>query len=109
MLLLIVEQRHAGHGLLARLQQADNWVMGIELVIIVLFLVTLGGVTGRFVLSAWGALVILGVAVLGNLAPLVIHWRGREAALQTTSYAAILALIGGFLLRFAIIMGGQSL
>ena len=35
--------------------------------------------------------------------------RGREAALQTSSYAAVLALIGGFLLRFAIIMGGQGL
>jgi protein NrfD len=108
-LLLIVEQRHAGHGILARLEHLENWVMGIELAIIVLFIATLGSLTGRFVLSAWGALLILGVAVLGNIAPLVIHWRGREATLQTASYAAVLALIGGFLLRYAIIMGGQSL
>ncbi len=108
-LLLIVAQRNAGHGLLARLEQADNWVMGIELVVIIAFLATLGSLSGRFILSAWGALLILGVAVLGNIAPLVIHWRGREAALQTASYAAVLALVGGFLLRFAIIMGAQSL
>jgi formate-dependent nitrite reductase membrane component NrfD len=108
-LLLIVAQRNAGHGLLARLEKADNWVMGIELAIIIAFLATLGSLSGRFILSAWGALLILGVAVLGNIAPLVIHWRGREAALQTASYAAVLALVGGFLLRFAIIIGAQSL
>ncbi len=108
-LILVVAQQRRAHGVLARLERADNWVMLIELVIIVLFLATLGSLSGRFILSAWGALVILGVAVLGNIAPLVIHWRGREAALQTASYAAVLALIGGFLLRFAIIMGGQNL
>ncbi|HLY65481.1 MAG TPA: NrfD/PsrC family molybdoenzyme membrane anchor subunit [Chloroflexota bacterium] len=108
-LLLIVEQRHAGHGLLARLETADNWIMAIELVVIVAFLATLGSLTGRFLLSAWGALIIFGVAVLGNIAPMVIHWRGRTASLQTASYGAALALLGGFLLRFAIIMGGQSL
>ncbi len=108
-LLIVIEQRHAGHGLLARLEQADNWVMGIELVVLAAFLATLGGLTGRLVLSAWGALLILGVGVLGNIAPLVIHLRGRDAAIQTASYAAVLALLGGFLLRFAIIMGGQAL
>ncbi len=108
-LILVVAQQRRAHGVLARLERADNWVMLIELVIIVLFLATLGSLSGRFILSAWGALVILGVAVLGNIAPLVIHWRGSEAALQTASYAAVLALIGGFLLRFAIIMGGQNL
>jgi len=110
LMLLVLAQRDAGHGILAHLEQADNWVMGIDLVIIVLFLATLGSISGRFILSAWGALLILGVVGLGNVAPLVIHWRGRAAAMQATaSYAAVLALVGGFLLRFTIIMGGQSL
>ncbi|HEX6511406.1 MAG TPA: NrfD/PsrC family molybdoenzyme membrane anchor subunit [Chloroflexota bacterium] len=109
LLLLMVEQRHAGHGALARLEQADNWVMGIELVIIVAFLATLGSLGSRFIFSAWGALLILGVAVLGNIGPLIIHWRGRAASLQAVSYGAVLALVGGFLLRIAIILGGQSL
>lgn len=109
LLVLLVEQRHGGHGVLARLELADNWVMGIELVIIVAFLATLGGLTGRFILSAWGALLIVGVGLLGNVAPLVIHRLGRAATVQAASYAAVLALVGGFLLRFAIIMGGQSL
>ncbi len=74
-----------------------------------MFLATLGSLTGRLVLSAWGALLILGVGLVGNVAPMVMHFRGREAAVQTASYAAVLALIGGFLLRYAIIMAGQSL
>ncbi len=109
LLVIVVQQRHGGHSVLARLELADNWVIGIELVIFIAFLATLGSLSGRFILSAWGALLILGVGVLGNVAPLVIHWRGREAAMQSASYAAALALLGGFLLRFAIIMGGQAL
>ena len=109
LLVLVVEQRHGGVGVLAHLEQADNCVMGIELVILVVFLATLGSLSGRFILSAWGALLILGVGVLGNVAPLVMHRFGRAAAVQTASYAALLALAGGFLLRFTIIMGGQNL
>jgi protein NrfD len=109
LMLLVQAQRDAGHGLLAQLEQADNWVMGIELLIIVLFLATLGSLSGRFIASAWGVLLIVGVAVLGNIAPLLMHWRGRTTVAQTASYAAVLTLVGGFLLRFTIIMGGQAL
>lgn len=109
LLLLVLEQRGGRQALLARLERLDNWVMIIEVVVIAAFLATLGVVGSRFLVSAWGALLLLGVVLLGNVAPLVIHWRGRGAALQTASYAAVLALAGGFLLRLAIIMGGQSL
>ena len=118
-LLIIVQQRGGSHELLRRLEDADNWVTVVELIVLAAFFATLGGVTSRFLASGWAWLLILGVGVIGCIMPLGLHIAGRRWVASSASaspelvmnpaFAAMLALVGGFLLRYGVIMAGQSL
>jgi formate-dependent nitrite reductase membrane component NrfD len=72
-------------------------------------------------LNAWGALLAVGVVVVGILIPLVLHmvragpWPsrlgggrpfGRDLA---TPIAAALVLVGGFLFRVVIVLSAQGI
>src|SRR5262249_36497270 len=67
------------HAALARF---DNWMLVLELVVLVGLVASLG-VVARTWLSAWGALLVVGVIGVGILAPLGLHrWRvGSPGAL----------------------------
>jgi protein NrfD len=99
-------------GSVAALLRADNLAIVIEIVLLAVFvgLATLSGVQ-------WGlvdlALLIGGTLIVGLLVPLALQFnRGRPAAhgaLGLTVLVAFLVLLGGFILRAAIVMGGQGL
>jgi len=94
-----------------KLAEADNYLMVFELITLLGFLVTLGAVGARFVYGS-PVIVLFGVViVVGLLAPLVLHWRPRLAgSTQTTSaLAAVLVLVGGFVLRWAVLAVPQGL
>ncbi len=96
----------------AALLRADNLAIVIEIVLLGVFigLLTLNGF--QWSLAAI-ALLIGGTLIVGLLTPLALQYnRDRQVshgALGLTVLVAGLVLLGGFILRAAIVMGGQGL
>jgi formate-dependent nitrite reductase membrane component NrfD len=93
-----------------KLSEADNYMMVFELISLVVFLVTLGAVGARFIVGTPTLILFILVIVVGLLVPLAIHWRPRLAggARAASGWSAVLVLIGGFVLRWAVLAGPQG-
>ena len=87
-----------------RLGQFDRIALILELVVLVIFIVSLGSVAKAF-LNAWGILLLLGVVGVGIVMPLRM---GREAA-HNVATASILVLFGGFVLRVVVLLGSEQI
>lgn len=96
----------------SKLKKADTFAMVVELALLFALVLTLGSsadpmIKGSFALPFWGGLVTLGLVV-----PLGLNFfkpgDGKErTAGGTLAIASVLILIGGFLLRYVIVMAGQ--
>ena len=86
-------------------------MMVFELVTLVVFLATLGAVGVRFIFGTPTAILFAIVIILGLLAPLALHWRPTLAGgLRTASMlSAVLVLVGGFVLRWAVLAGAEGI
>lgn len=89
------------------LRQLDLVAVGIEAVLLVLFLWSLGGgalvfLTGSLAPLFWGAVVVAGVALPFAVQAFARRGRGLELATAT------LVLIGGLALRYMILSAGQA-
>ncbi|MBI2526250.1 MAG: polysulfide reductase NrfD [Candidatus Rokubacteria bacterium] len=104
-LMLLGSGRRWPRADLAALQRFDAWALILELVVLAALVASLGSVA-RLWLNGWGVLLGLGVVVLGILVPLLLHWRVRLGGL-TPTMAAVLVLLGGFLLRVVIVMSTE--
>jgi protein NrfD len=100
-----------------KLEQADTLMMVLELALLVLFLVSLGALAGPAARAAgaipfsspFGVLVLgIGVVLFGLLTPMVLYFRPRTLGPRTPLVASVLGLVGGFLLRYAVIMLPQG-
>jgi protein NrfD len=87
-----------------RLGQFDRIALMLELVVLVIFIVSLGSVA-KALLNAWGVLLLLGVVGVGIVMPLRM---GREAA-HNVATASILVLFGGFVLRVVVLLGSEQI
>jgi protein NrfD len=95
-----------GPGLVA-LKHFDTTVVALELGVLIAVAVSLGPVF-RIWLSGWGVLLLFGVVLAGMVAPLVLHWRPRLLGELSAPAAALLILIGGFLLRVVIVLSSEG-
>jgi len=103
MIVLARWRRAAPIEALHRLERADLWALVLELAVFAIFLGSLGTILVP-VLHTWhGLLFIGGTFVLGLLLPLAIHLRLGVSALRPELAAALLALAGGFLLRYGLL------
>lgn len=109
LILLLGRKRNADHDVVARLESADNWAMVLELVLIAIFLVLLGRLALPFLRTGYGLVFVVGTIGLGILLPLLLHWRPRLLGRATPLLAAVLALAGGYALRYAIVYVGQEI
>lgn len=87
------------------LTRLDAWVLVAELVAVVALVVSVGRAAPAIWLSAWGVLLAVGVVLLGIVVPLVLELRPRPGRFAGAVTAAILVLVGGFLLRVVIVFG----
>jgi protein NrfD len=90
----------------ADLHRMDDWVVAMELLVLIALMVSLGPVLSAW-LNAWGILLAI-VIVLGMIAPLVLSWRARRLHQVSMATPALLILVGGFLLRVVIVFSAQS-
>lgn len=110
MLLLAPRRWWALPGVRA-LQRFDAVALVLELLALIALVVSLGSMA-RAWLSAWGALLVVGVVLIGIVIPLVLHLRARARPIGSdlaTPIAAALVLIGGFLFRVVIVLSAQGL
>lgn len=112
-LVMAIRRARAGESLV-QLERFDRFAMLFELVLIVIILL-LPGTLGLLLLSIGDALVFLiGAVLVGIVVPLAMNWvslsKGAHASSSSLIMgAAILALIGGVLLRISIVQAGQVL
>jgi formate-dependent nitrite reductase membrane component NrfD len=107
LLILLAYRRRGAIGTVHALGRFDVWVLVLELVTLVALVVSLGPVATVW-LSGWGALLGVGVFLIGILIPLALHARPRTLGGLSLPTAAVLTLIGGFVLRVVIVMSAQA-
>ena len=90
----------------------DGWILILELVLIAVFLASLGEVA-RVWLSWRGILLFVLVILLGILVPLVLHfrplWVREQWRRRNVVAGAVLVLIGGFFLRFVTLLSSETI
>jgi len=101
-LLLFLSGEGAGEGF-RKIKRADRFAMIFELVVLAALLALLGSAaapitTGRLAPLFWGGLVVLGLLI-----PLTLDLIGSKVKAMG-AVAAALVLIGGFILRYVIVM-----
>jgi formate-dependent nitrite reductase membrane component NrfD len=106
---LILLARRVPRTTEVKLTEADNYLMLFEFVVLLIFLFTLGAIGTRFV---FGSRVVAGlfgiVLIVGLLVPLLLHWRPRLVGGASSRLAALLVLVGGFVLRWAMLAAPQG-
>jgi protein NrfD len=107
-LILLGIWRRAGHrASLDWLVWFDQRVIVLELLVLILFLASLGPVV-RVFLSWWGVVLLLGVVGIGIVGPLLLE-RRRDARPPHLVGSASLVLLGGFLLRLVVLMSSGEI
>jgi protein NrfD len=79
-----------------------------QALVLAVFLLTLGLNGWAVFLSGISLLALLGAIVIGIVIPLVVRLAGRSLQPGTTALFAVLVLVGGFLLRYAIVIAPQA-
>jgi protein NrfD len=90
----------------ADLHRFDAWIIPLELVVLIAVMVSLGPVLQAW-LNAWGLVLLIGV-IIGLVVPLMLAWRPQWLRESNVTTAAVLVLIGGFVLRFVIVFSSES-
>jgi formate-dependent nitrite reductase membrane component NrfD len=108
--LMILLARGSGWTMpgIAALHRLDAWVIVLEFLVLIAVVISLGPVA-RAWLNAWGLLLFFGVIILGMLIPLTLYWRKGWFGERHMTTAAVLVLVGGFLLRMVIVMSSEAL
>jgi hypothetical protein len=88
------------------LEWANTLMVGWQLVMLLIFAISLGGAL-RFFLSLRATLAIIAGIILGGIAPLALRLGVGKRGPMWTGGIAALVLVGGFLLRYAVVMGPQ--
>lgn len=128
MILLLVRRARDGRSgalvaptTVAKLERADRLAIVLELIILALMILLLGGVARPMIAGGFGVVFWLGVVLLGLVTPLVLHWRRHRVAPASATAASVrvadpyrraalsatCVLVGGLLLRFVIVMSPQ--
>jgi formate-dependent nitrite reductase membrane component NrfD len=92
---------------LAALRRMDIWVLGLELIVLIAVVVSLGPVL-RAWLNLWG-LLLGAIIVLGMLFPMALTWRKDWRGDLNVTATAVLVLVGGFLLRVVIVFSSEGI
>lgn len=110
MLLLLQLNRRQPHGARHKLEEADRFAMGLELVLVLVFVVSLGALAWPFLTNPLlAALLWGGVVLLGLIVPLGVNiMMARSASTMRIAVAALLTLAGGLILRYVVVVGPQA-
>jgi protein NrfD len=101
--------RRAGHlESIAWLAWFDRKILLLELMVLIVFLISLGSVA-RVFFGWWGVALLVGVIGIGILAPLLLERGPRANAPRALVRSASLVLLGGFLLRIVVLLSSAEI
>ncbi len=103
---LLGPKRGAAESSLRWLATFDARALVVELLLLIVFVASLGTVA-RVWVSVWGALLLVGVVGFGIVWPLLRH--ARPAAGGAGLNPAVAVLIGGFLLRVVMLLASEGI
>ncbi len=107
-LILLAIWRRAGHmESVAWLSWFDRRVLVLELLVLIVFLVSLGPVA-RVFLNLWGVALLLGVVGIGIVVPLLLREKQRLVPRDLVRSAS-LVLFGGFVLRVVVLLSSAEI
>jgi protein NrfD len=106
LILLAIWRRSGRPASLEWLAGFDRRVLVLELLVLVLFLLSLGSVARVFV-GWWGLVLLVGVIGLGILVPLILE-RGAGFHPTRLPQSASLVLFGGLLLRVVVLLSSNG-
>jgi formate-dependent nitrite reductase membrane component NrfD len=89
-----------------KLMEADRYFIILELILIALFLITLGGVVSKVLGGGW--IILWLVVLIGTLVPLVAEWRPAMMRQVPPVVMPVLILVGVLALRAVIIFSAQA-
>jgi len=89
------------------LAYTNVWLIAWWLLMVVVFLLTLAGGGAPVFLTGVPLLAILAAIVLAGIVPLVLHALRPIGSQGILAVSAALVLLGGFLLRYGLVMGPQ--
>jgi formate-dependent nitrite reductase membrane component NrfD len=105
-ILLLSRRRREAAVTEGKLMEADRYFIILELVLIVLFLVTLGGLISKVLGGGW--IVLWLIVLIGTVVPLVAEWRPRMVRQLPPVVVPVLVLVGVLALRAVIIFSAQA-
>jgi protein NrfD len=108
LILLGIKRQVANPATLGWLSWFDRRILILELIVLVIFLISLGSVA-RVFLSLWGVLLLVGVVGIGILWPLFLERGARTHGTRQLVRSASLVLVGGFLLRVAVLLSSEQI
>jgi len=89
-----------------KLMEADRYFIILELLLIALFLITLGGVVSKVLGGGW--IILWLVVLIGTLVPLIAEWRPTMRRQPPPVVVPVLVLVGVLALRAVIIFSAQA-
>jgi formate-dependent nitrite reductase membrane component NrfD len=110
-LLLLLGYPSAAPTSLARLERVNSWALGLELVLLVALLLSLGPLAGKLLSSSYGVMLLV-ASLLGLVLPLVWRLTPRLASgggKWGTIIPCLLILLASFELRYSILMAAQHI
>lgn len=107
--MLLLASPSVPEGSLARLERADAWAMGLEFLVFLIFLESLGGLLVPVWQTVSGKILIAGTLILGLVIPLLIHLGGGLHRRPWVVLGSISVLLGGFMLRYGIVKTAPEL
>jgi protein NrfD len=107
-LMLLLRLPWAAPASLVRLQRFNSWALGLELVLLVSFLLSLGALAMPLLQSFYGLMLVLVTGLLGLVLPLVLRL-ARDTSTWVTVLSCLLILLGGFEMRYSLLMAAQHL
>jgi len=106
LIMLLAHRYRFSMPALADLHRMDDWMLTLELIVLVALVVSLGPVATAW-MNAWGVALAIAV-IVGNIVPLVFSWRARQGRELRVPAVAVLVLLGGLLLRLVIVFSAES-
>jgi protein NrfD len=107
--MILVGWRQGHPGTVRWIEQMEAYSSVLELIVLAIIAATIWSVVRVVWNGAWGAVLLFGVGVLGIVAPIVLYARPRALGTATIPIAALLVLVGSFLLRTVVILSSEAM
>ena len=107
--LMLLIGRRTNLGSVEWLGRMDFYSSLLEILVLAVLALTLGPVLGEVWGNGWGLLLLIGTVLLGLLIPILLHWRPRLLGSLSVPSAAVLVLIGGFVLRVVFVLSSEAI